>query len=159
MKGEKIILVVTLIFLTMISCDPNRVYEEYSEIPSHEWDVDFKPVFKPYITDTTAIYNIYLNLRSGSGYAYRNLYLFITTTSPSGQYVCDTIDCLLADEKGNWYGSGWGDINSLRIPYKKNIKFPEPGYYTFKIEQAMRSSHLKEIYDFGLRIEEKFSSN
>lgn len=153
MKSKRIYLVVFFAFLAIVSCDPNRVYEEYVEIPLHVWDVDNKPVFRPYISDTVASHNIYIDIRNGSGYSYRNLYIFISTTSPTGQWVCDTIDCILADKRGKWYGSGWGDIYELRLPYKQNIRFPVPGYYSFEYEQAMRTEHLKGVYDIGLRIE------
>lgn len=153
MKSKRIYLVVILALLTIVSCDPDRVYEDFAEIPLHVWDVDYKPVFRTYITDTVASHNIYIEIRNGSGYSYRNLYIFLTTTSPTGQWTCDTIDCILADKRGKWYGSGWGDIHELRLPYKQNIKFPVSGYYSFEFEQAMRTEHLKGIYDIGLRIE------
>ncbi|MBA7584980.1 hypothetical protein ES708_26949 [subsurface metagenome] len=75
MKSKRIYLVVFLAFLAIVSCDPNRVYEEYVEIPLHVWDVDNKPVFRPYISDTVASHNIYIDIRNGSGYSYRNLYI------------------------------------------------------------------------------------
>lgn len=153
MNSKRIYLVVFLALLTIISCDPNRVYEDFAEIPLHVWDVDNKPVFRTYISDTVASHNIYINIRNGSGYSYSNLYIFLTTTSPTGQWICDTIDCILADKRGKWYGSGWGDIYELRLPYKQNIRFPVSGYYSFKFEQAMRTEHLKGVYDIGLRIE------
>ena len=153
MKSKQIYLIVFLALLTIVSCDPNRVYEDFAEIPLHVWDVNNKPVFRTYISDTVASHNIYINIRNGSGYSYSNLYIFLTTTSPTGQWICDTIDCTLADKRGKWYGSGWGDIHELRLPYKQNIRFPVSGYYSFEFEQAMRTEHLKDVYDIGLRIE------
>jgi len=153
MKSKQIYLIGFLALLTFVYCDPNRVYEDFTEIPLHVWDVDNKPVFRIFISDTVASHNIYINIRNGFGYSYSNLYIFLTTTSPTGQWTCDTIDCILADKRGKWFGSGWGDIHELQLPYKQNIRFPVSGYYSFMFEQAMRTEHLKEIYDIGLRIE------
>lgn len=153
MKSKRICLFAVTVLLTIVSCDPDRVYEEFSEIPLHVWNVDHKPVFRAFLTDTVAPHNIYINIRNGSGYSYRNLYIFLTTTSPTGQWIRDTVDCILADDRGKWYGSGWGDIHELRVLYKQNIRFPVSGYYSFEFEQAMRTEHLKDIYDIGLRIE------
>ncbi|MCH7657158.1 MAG: gliding motility lipoprotein GldH [Bacteroidetes bacterium] len=153
MKSKRIYLFAVIALLAIVSCDPDRVYEEFTEIPLHVWKVDHKPVFRVFLTDTVTPHNIYINIRNGSGYSYRNLYIFLTTTSPTGQWIRDTVDCILADNRGKWYGSGWGDIHELRVLYKQNIRFPVSGYYSFEFEQAMRTEHLKEIYDIGLRIE------
>jgi len=59
----------------------------------------------------------------------------------------------LANEKGKWLGSGIGDIYEIQIPYKKNVRFPYPGKYSFTFEQAMRIEELSFVYDVGLRIE------
>ena len=55
---------------------------------------------------------------------FRNIYLFVTTTSPDGKTITDTLQYNLADEKGKWYGKGFGDIHELNLPYKSNVYFP-----------------------------------
>ena len=52
---------------------------------------------------------------------FRNIYLFVTTTSPDGKSITDTLQYNLADEKGKWYGKGFGDIHELKLPYKSNV--------------------------------------
>ena len=65
----------------------------------------------------------------------------------------DTLECILADEKGKWLGTGIGDIYDNQIPFKKNVLFPKKGKYKFEIEQGMRTDIVPLIMDIGLRIE------
>jgi len=80
----------------------------------------------------------------------------VTTTSPDGKKLTDTLQYNLADDKGKRYGKGFGDIRELNLPYKSNIFFPVKGTYQFKIQHGMRVEDLKGVYDLGIRIE-KFS--
>lgn len=145
-------LFVALIFL-IVSCDPNQVYEENREIPNYSWHKDSSLIFDVSIQDTINPHNIYVNVRNTSRYQMQNLFLFITTTSPNGSALVDTFECYLANDRGKWTGSGWGDIYDNQFLYKQNIRFPISGNYTFEYVQAMRTEKLKYISDIGLRIE------
>ncbi len=137
----------------MLSCDPDRVYEENVLIPEHKWNRNNLLQFQVNITDTISSFNLNVNIRNGGNYSYRNLFLFINTYAPTGEWVRDTVNCILANEKGKWLGSGIGDIYDIQITYKKNVRFPYPGIYSFTFEQAMRAEELSHVYDIGLRIE------
>lgn len=154
MQIREISIVVILLFPFLItSCDSNRVFEENKEILGSSWDKNNVVAFPVQISDTLNPHNVYINIRHNGQYANSNIYLFIDITSPAGDMVRDTINCLLADEKGKWLGSGLGDLYHNQLMYKKNIKFPRSGTYTFEIEQAMRTDILKDIEDIGIRIE------
>ena len=109
--------------------------------------------FRVPVTDTVNSNNVFFTVRTGTSYPFRNIYLFVTTTSPEGKSVTDTLQYNLADEKGNWYGKGFGDIRELNLPYKSNVFFPFKGIYQFKIQHGMRIENLNSVYDFGLKIE------
>ena len=64
----------------------------------------------------------------------------------------DTLECILADEKGKWLGNGLGDIYDNQILFKKNVRFPLAGKYTFEIQHGMRADIVPLIMDVGLRI-------
>ena len=83
------------------------------------------------VSDTINSTNIFFTIRTGSEYPFRNIFLFVTTTSPDGKIVTDTLEYDLADEKGNWYGKGFGDIHELKLPYRSNVFFPMKGTYQF----------------------------
>ena len=109
--------------------------------------------FEVPITDTLTSNNVIFTIRNGSSFPFRNIYLFVSTTSPNGKKITDTLQYNLADAKGKWFGRGFGDIHELNLPYKSNVFFPLKGTYEFKIQHGMRTETLKGVYDFGLRIE------
>ena len=139
--------------LFFISCDPACVYEQNKELYNYSWHKDSLITFQIDIQDTISAHNIYVNVRNTSQYPMQNLFLFINTTAPTGIELKDTFECYLADERGKWTGSGWGDIYDNQFIYKRNVRFPVSGTYTFKYIQAMRIDKLEYISDIGLRIE------
>lgn len=142
-----------LVIAIFASCDSARVYEENKELPGNVWNVDNVVKLEVDITDTTAPTNFYINVRNAEGYPYSNIYLFIKTKFPNGQESNDTLECVLADEKGQWLGSGMGDIYDNQIPFKRNVRFPVSGKYVFELQHGMRIDDLPLIMDVGLRIE------
>ena len=81
-----------------------------------------------------------------------NLYMYVHVKGPGGQHYKDTVNMLLAEPDGRWIGKGTGKLRELRLLYRKQVVFSEPGEYTFSLEQAMRREKLP-VTDIGLRIE------
>ncbi len=146
------IFVLTFLLL-LLSCNSNVVYTNSQVMAEDTWKLMDIPAFKVPITDTLNSNNVIFTIRSGSSFPFRNIYLFVTTTSPDGKKITDTLQYNLADQKGKWYGKGFGDVHELNLPYKSNVSFPLKGIYEFKIQHGMRIENLKGVYDFGLRIE------
>ncbi len=138
--------------LIIISCTSGDVYSDSAQIPGYSWHKNNELELEADIQDTISAFDINLIIRSNNNYPYRNMFLFITTSSPAGQSITDTVEYYLADEKGNWYGSGLGDINDLSVPFKTNVIFPQSGSYTFNIRQGMREVELEGVTDIGIRI-------
>ena len=142
-----------MIMLALISCNSNLIYTDVSEMPDSEWNLYNVPDFAFQVTDTTKSTDIFFSLRTGSQYPYRNIFLFVTTKAPDGKSITDTLEYDIADEKGNWLGKGFGDINEIRLPYKQNVYFPMKGTYHILIRHGMRTGNLKGVYDIGLSVE------
>jgi gliding motility-associated lipoprotein GldH len=129
------------------------VFTDSKVLSQETWKLmDVLPFPVP-IIDTLTSNNVFFTIRTGSSFPFRNIFLFITTTSPDGKTITDTLQYNLADEKGEWFGKGFGDIHELNLPYKSNIYFPLKGTYTFAVQHGMRIENLKGVYDFGIRIE------
>jgi len=146
---------ISFIFLLSVfaACDKGVVFEKNIGIPDYSWDMNNIVKLEPEISDTVALYNIYINIRNASGYQFSNLFLFLNTTTPDGSIARDTLELTLADESGRWLGNGSGDIWDNRILFKKNFRFPQAGTYKFALQQAMRVNPLPQISDAGMRIE------
>jgi len=138
---------------SIASCDSNRVYEHYEKIPDYKWNMENVLRFEVEITDTINSHNLYLNVRNSGAYAYSNMWLFVKRTNPDGITVEEKFECTLASEKGEWFGSGFGDIFDLQIPYKQQVVFPKSGTYIFEMVQGMRVEELENVVNVGIRIE------
>ena len=145
------ILLTMLFFIT--ACSKNVVYSKYQTFKEDGWHTKDKAVFDVEITDTQALNNISLMVRHQDAYPYSNLFLFVTTKYPDGKVLTDTMEVVLSNHKGEWQGSGAGDIFDFKVPIKKNVRFPFAGKYQFIFEQGMRVDPLPMIMDFGFEIE------
>ncbi|OFX38087.1 MAG: hypothetical protein A2X05_15000 [Bacteroidetes bacterium GWE2_41_25] len=151
--NSNLILFLPALLLLISSCNTNVVYTDSVVMSENIWPLMNLPEFRVTITDTLNSNNLFFNLRTGSDYPFRNLYLFVTATSPAGSKITDTLQYHLADDKGNRFGKGFGDIRELKLPYKSHIFFPAKGEYVFQIQHGMRTQDLKGVYDIGFRIE------
>ena len=149
---NNIIPAIALLAVITLSCDRNTVFSGNYRISDEKWSM-YDPVsYACTITDTISTHDIKFSLRTSTEYPYRNIYLFIVTTFPSGTTVTDTLHAMVADEKGRWLGRGAGDLRELSIPYKSNVWFPETGEYHFRVAQGMRDTVLRGVYDLGMKI-------
>ena len=105
------------------------------------------------VTDTTALYNFYIDIRHTGKYRYSNLYLFMQTQFPNGTYTRDTLEITLATPEGKWLGKGWGGIKEDHVPVRSKFRFPATGNYEFMIWQGMRTDTLRAVRSVGIDIE------
>jgi gliding motility-associated lipoprotein GldH len=144
---------ILLAALLQPSCNSSVIYTNSQIFPNNTWALMNTPVFNIPVNDTINSNNFYFTIRTSTTYPFRNIFLFVTTTSPAGKSITDTLQYYLADEKGTWFGKGLGDIHELKLPYKSNVFFPLKGTYQVKIQHGMRIEDLKGIYDLGVKIE------
>lgn len=142
-----------IVLIALTSCNENTILDKSIEIENKEWDIKQIIKLETNIENVSDAYNFYVNIRHGATYPYSNMYVFVTTTMPNGKSLRDTLECVFSDDKGHWLGKSAGNIVDHRIPFKKNVRFPEKGLYKFEVEQAMRMEKLPDVLDAGLRIE------
>jgi gliding motility-associated lipoprotein GldH len=159
MAPKYVIHFVSILAIVTLACNRNVVFEKNEAIVGHSWDIGDTLSFIAHIPDSAVFYDIYINVRNGGAYAYSNLFLFLQVQAPSGGQVTDTVEIALANNRGEWFGKGLGDMFFLSAPYRHNVKFALPGIYQFRMVQGMREQSLEEIYDMGLRIEKSAQSS
>jgi len=147
--------ILVILFINLTSCNPGISYTDSEKIPGYVWNASNIISFEVPVSDTINTFDINLIIRTDNSYPYRNLFLFIRTTSPEETSIIDTVEYFLADEKGNWHGSGLGDVNDLSVPFKTNILFPDEGTYTFNIQHGMRDQNLDGVTDIGIQIRKR----
>lgn len=144
--------------LTILSgCTDAVVYQSDVQVPDGSWDRSFIPKFEFDITDTVQEHDVYIDVRHTGQYPFSDLFLFVDLEGPGGRAMRDTVDCLLADPTGRWYGKGLGfifaDRFEAKVLYKLRNRFPASGRYSIRLEQAMRTEKLEGIQDIGVSIE------
>ena len=149
-----LLLSLALIFITS-ACQDSPVFENYIDIPNHEWNKENIARFEVEITDSIQLHNISVNIRNTGKYPYSNLWLFIKQIDPDGKISEEKFECHLASDTGEWYGSGFGNIFDLQMLYKPAIIFTKPGLYTFEMVQGMRDENLPGIVNIGLKIDKR----
>lgn len=149
---KKIIFLFTLAFILFISCN-NSVFDNSYKFNNAGWNKDSIAIFLVNIENTNEGYDIFIKLKNTDSYQYSNLFLFTKIISPKGKIITDTIECVIADNNGKWYGNKQSELYYNKLNFRKNIAFPIKGVYTFEIEQAMRLINLLEIKEIGLSVE------
>lgn len=150
---KRIIIILTPAVMLLSSCSDNSLLDASSPISEAGWNIKDTLDFKVNVVDPSVATNFYINVRNADGYPYSNLYLVMITKAPNGKQASDTLECQLADDNGKWLGKGAGDIYDNRIPFKRNVRFPLAGEYSFRITHCMRTDVVPLIMDVGLRIE------
>jgi len=145
-------LIIALLFISISCKKESTVYSKYYYFEKQEWSSKDTAKFRVDIIDTTSLCDVNIKIRHGELYPYSNLYVFLTTIYPDNRKQTDTIECILANSKGEWYGSGLGDMYDITLPIKKNIRFAKSGVYQFYFVQAMRQDPLPNISEFGFEI-------
>ena len=159
MLQNKILLFFLMLSFVFVSCDSNRVFDEYKSTPN-KWHKDSVISFKINPPDSTNAYNLFVNLRSSTAYKYNNLFLIVEMVFPHGKTIKDTLEYRMAEPSGKLLGSGYTDIKENKLWYKDQVVFKETGEYIINIQHAMRENgkvngviELEGITDIGFRIE------
>ncbi len=136
------------------SCDKSRVYEEWHDVKGNLWNKDSSACFSFDIEDSLATYNINFGLRHTNLYPYENIWLLTNLeTEDSSISYSDTIQLVLANKEGVWYGERSARIYTYVVPLYRGIRFPLPGKYSFRIKHGMREDELLGVTSVGLRVE------
>ena len=146
-----------IIPLILVGCDVVMVYDNFRQVEGASWSWDEPMDFIFDIKDTTSVNDILVHVRHTVEYPLSNLYMFVEIDGPTDQHIRDTIQFILAEPDGKWIGKGIGVQREVGYLYRENIRFPQEGTYTIRIEQAMRLEEVP-VTDVGLRIEKKNSN-
>lgn len=144
-----------LFTLLLFACDANQVYEDYYTSASDGWHKDSTADFTFEISDTTSLYNLYVNTRNLENYGYSNLWLFTSITAPDGSVLADTVEFQLALPNGKWTGKGTSGVYHNQYTYRQAVYFPMSGTYTFSIRQGMRETRLDGLRNVGISVEKE----
>jgi len=153
-KIAKIVVFIILPLFFFISCNKNIIISEKKGIMDGVWKINKTVVLSPKINNTEKNYNIFIDVEIKENFLTNNIWLFIQTKSPTGSINNDTIQYFVTDATGKWFGNKKGNFIENKFLYKSNIRFSEPGIYTFHISHGMRVKDLPKVKSIGIVIEE-----
>ena len=108
----------------LAGCGPAPLVAESRDVELEGWASDTPVSFNWNVQDTLLRHDLLLDVRHAQTYPYSNLYVFLTYRFPNGKSRVDTVECTLADERGRWRGSGFGDLVDQRFMLQQGVQFP-----------------------------------
>ncbi|MCW3806892.1 gliding motility lipoprotein GldH [Plebeiibacterium marinum] len=146
------LLLLVLSVVLVCSCGPAKWYDHEVAIPETGWHKDTVAVFNSNITKLDESCHLLIQVSNVDQYSYSNLWLFVDAVSPSGNVQRDTLECILANHEGKWFGDKTRDTYKSLHPYKLNVRFPEEGLYKYYLVQGMRDTVLTGVKSIGVQI-------
>jgi gliding motility-associated lipoprotein GldH len=153
LEGLKMKKLSSLLLLTLflVSCTQEAVYNKSFKFQDERWNQDVKPSFEVDIQDTSIAYDFVFTLRSTTDYAYNNLWVFLSSTAPTGKSSREPYEIKMAYPDGNWIGKKSGTIVEHELIFPKR-KLPFKGKYRFTLEQAITQKIVDEVLDLSLEV-------
>jgi len=151
-KGLGFILLAILGFLGVTSCNEESAFEANQSIPNQKWLYEDTLWFETSILDTISLYDVSLNIRHTNEYEFNNLWLKLLTIYPNGDMEEAPLNIPMANDEGQWFGSGLGSILENNIVIQQKALLKTEGNYRFGIVQNMRKSPLEEVLDVGIQL-------
>ena len=148
MRRNILILITSLL---LVGCQGDIVYTAFNTLPNAGWEADSSLCYQPTITDSVSDYQMLITIRHTDAYPYQNLWLFVDIEKDSVSLRRDTIECYMANERGEWLGGGLS-IHELPLLYSDSYQFANSGEYQISITQGMREDTLVGIKEVGVKI-------
>ena len=147
-----------LTFCFLLSCFDRNTVRIDKEI-LNGWNLEEPIKFE--ITDTIDFSsNIFFYVRNNNDYPFSNIFLIASLKSNKKVYETDTLEYVMANNKGEWLGKGFSSIKESKLSWKRNWKPSFSPPYIFEIKQANRKigqikgdKNLFGILSLGLSIE------
>lgn len=153
-------LLLFLCFILILSCNQNKIYDQYQPVKNLEWSPSTNFEFIVNNTDTISKRNVFINIRNNKSYEFSSLFLIAKIEFPSGYKLVDTLEYEMTNAQGKFLGQGFSDVKENKLFLREKVVLSEKGDYKFLIQQATRSINdiegknpLKGITDVGLSIE------
>lgn len=143
-----------LVVLMCFSCQHKEVYYQFDELKSGKWAKTDTLYF--YIDSSLVVpetpYDISLEISHNADYPYRNLWFYVQDNLQQPAFMSYSQQYTMADPFGKWYGSGFGALYQLSVPYKDSVCFAGKRNYCIKIVHGMRDEPLKGIEKVGVKV-------
>jgi gliding motility-associated lipoprotein GldH len=146
-----IALVIPLAIL-LASCETPSEFEGNQPIDPSGWKATESVHFEFETNDTVQLHNFYIDVRNREDYAFSNIFFFVEMEFPNGKKSVDTVECMLANQQGEWLGNPTANLYDHEFLYQRAKQFPLGGRYKIDIRHGMRVDALEGITDVGFKL-------
>lgn len=136
------------------ACGPDFLYKSEKTISHGVWSYRDTLDFRFTISDTTRLYDLYLDFEHADTFPTQNLYLKLYTLFPDGTRLSKVKSVDFFDSKGNPFGRSSGHTCRLHSLLQENTFFSSPGEYRITLEQYMRRDSLSGINAVGISVQQ-----
>lgn len=145
-----------ILALLLVACQPHTVYHSFQTLPEDGWNKSDTLVFSiPKEEIQHNPYDLEVEIRHTKDFAYQSLWVIVyQNTIDSTHFTADTLQCILADEKGRFAGTGLGNYYQCSFPLK-TISINNTYTPIFKLIHYMKKGRIENIHDVGIRLVEK----
>jgi gliding motility-associated lipoprotein GldH len=140
------------LLLSLFSCTDSAEVDIFLDVDQSKWFYSDLKVIEWDCKDTSARYDLLLNIRHQGNYEWQNIYLKVRVTDPSGKERVFLRSVMLSDAEGYWVGKGLGDwkvATPILIPQLRNSML---GLHRIQLEQHMRVNPLEGVGQVGVKI-------
>lgn len=142
------------ILLLTASCSKPVLIDREQTVAPGGWSVPDSLEWRFTVSDTAAVYDLFLDITHTLAYPFQNCYVHFHTIFPDGERLDQVVSLELQTAGGPWLGDCGGGNCTLRIPIQQGAYFNRPGEHVLRLEQYMRQDTLPGIEAFRLRVED-----
>lgn len=107
-KGWAVVLLVTLM-VCLGACAPKHTsYSDFRDIPDEGWNATTPVFLTPVYCDSALTFQVRLAVRNTTAFQYSDLNLVVDFIGAGHQVKRHRVKFVIADQFGNWLGSGFG---------------------------------------------------
>lgn len=141
-------------FAVLASCGDGVVYDEYVHTPIDGWENDDTLSFSVPRMEGNGHYGCFIGVRTTDAFPFTSISISVKQTIEPGHRVhTDTLNCRLADNRGNLLGNG---VSYFQYEYPLSDVFLRRGdSLHVAVHHIMKREILPGISDVGLKIVNK----
>lgn len=149
-KGIKAI-VVSLLFLSSVSCDDKVIYFKQYSLPHHVWSNGWTAEYEFDLENPEDSILLDLSFRTTTDFNYKSFFYFIEIINPSGQKSRKLYEMETIGNQGQWLGKKTGSVVEFNGGIKLNKQIKK-GRYKIFVYPAITNSELNQMLDLGLMV-------
>jgi gliding motility-associated lipoprotein GldH len=148
-----IVILASVIFFSVISCDSRTKFEQYQKFEKQTWHRFNIVKFEVPVTTTNDAFDMMLVIRHLPELKIKELPVNVTMYMPSGEMRSAEHIIKFTGDDGKPQSECLGDLCDLSFTFRQGFVFPETGKVRIEIENKWPRIELPGILEVGLMLQ------